>query len=77
MNTHNIFKFIALTAVVAVLSACAEEEQNRLLSYDKGTYLGKADQSLSTDQVRQLMMRSHIQRVYYGMLHFLGMGDQN
>ena len=64
MNTHNIFKFIALTAVVAALSACAEEEQNRLLSYGKGTYLGKADQSLSTDQVRQLMMRSHIQRVY-------------
>ena len=64
MNTRNIFKFIALTAVVAALSACAEEEQNRRLSYDKGTYLGKADQSLSSDQVRQLMMRSHIQRVY-------------
>lgn len=64
MNTHNIFKFIALTAVVTALSACAEEEQNRLLSYDKGTYLGKVDQSLSPDQVRQLMMRSHIQRVY-------------
>mgnify|MGYP006923078058 FL=1 len=64
MNTHNIFKFIALTAVVAAFSACAEEEQNRLLSYDKGTYLGKTDQSLSSDQVRQLMMRSHIQRVY-------------
>jgi hypothetical protein len=49
---------------VLALSACAEEEQNRLLSYDKGTYLGKADQSLSSDQVRQLMMRSNIQRVY-------------
>jgi len=64
VNTQNIFKFIALTAAVAALSACAEEEQNRLLSYDKGTYLGKADQSLSSDQVRQLMMRSNIQRVY-------------
>lgn len=64
MSTHHIVKLIALTAVVGALSACAEEEQNRLLSYDKGTYLGKADQSLSPDQVRQLMMRSHIQRVY-------------
>ena len=64
MITHNIFKFIALTAAVAALSACAEEEQNRPLSYDKGTYLGKADQSLSSEQVRQLMMRSNIQRVY-------------
>ena len=64
MSSHNIGKLIALTAVVVALSACAEEEQNRLLSYDKGTYLGKADQSLSPDQVRQLMMRSHIQRVY-------------
>lgn len=64
MSSHNIVKLIGLTAVVVVLSACAEEEQNRLLSYDKGTYLGKADQSLSPDQVRQLMMRSHIQRVY-------------
>ena len=64
MSTHHIVKLIALTAVVGALSACAEEEQNRLLSYDKGTYLGKADQSLSPDQVRELIMRSHIQRVY-------------
>ena len=64
MSTHHIVKLIALTAVVVALYACAEEEQNRLLSYVKGTYLGKADQSLSPDQVRQLMMRSHIQRVY-------------
>jgi RAB protein geranylgeranyltransferase component A len=53
-----------MATVVVALSSCAEEEQNRVLSYDKGTYLGKQDQSLSSDQLRELMMRSHIQRVY-------------
>jgi len=62
--TRHLFKVFALATVVAALSSCAEEEQNRVLSYYKGTYLGKQDQSLSSDQLRELMMRSHIQRVY-------------
>ena len=49
---------------MAALSSGAEEEQNRLLSYEKGTYLGPADQSLSDEQVRKLMTRADIQRVY-------------
>lgn len=51
-----------LTLFASGLVSCAKEEQNRVLSYEKGTYLGKPDQSLSSDQVRQLIMRSHIQR---------------
>jgi hypothetical protein len=62
--TRHLFKIFALATFVVALSSCAEEEQNRVLSYDKGTYLGKQDQSLSSDQLRELMMRSHIQRVY-------------
>ena len=58
------FKFFAIAAVVTVISSCAKEEQNRLLSYEKGTYLGKADQSLTPEQVRNLMARADIQRVY-------------
>lgn len=64
MITRDFLKVLVLATFVAALSACAEEEQNRLLSYEKGTYLGPADQSLSDEQVRKLMTRADIQRVY-------------
>ena len=64
MITRDFLKVLVLTTFVAALSSCAEEEQNRLLSYEKGTYLGPADQSLSDEQVRKLMTRADIQRVY-------------
>ena len=62
--TRKILALFALTAFVAGLSACAEEEQNRVLSYQKGTYLGKTDQQLSEEQLRTLISRSNGQRVY-------------
>jgi hypothetical protein len=62
--TRDFLKVLLLATFVAALSSCAEEEQNRLLSYEKGTYLGPADQSLSDEQVRKLMTRADIQRVY-------------
>ena len=61
---RNLIRLFALVIVAAAISACAKEEQNRLLSYEKGTYLGKADQSLTSEQVRKLMTRADIQRVY-------------
>ena len=64
MITRDFLKVLVLATFVAALSSCAEEEQNRLLSYEKGTYLGPADQSLSDEQVRNLMTRADIQRVY-------------
>ena len=64
MITRNFLKVFALVTFVTALSSCAEEEQNRLLSYEKGTYLGPADQSLTDEQVRELMVRADIQRVY-------------
>ena len=30
------------------ISGCRKEEQNRTLEFEKGTYLGKPDQSLTT-----------------------------
>lgn len=60
--TRKFFILFALTAVATGVSACAEEEQNRVLSYKKGTYLGKADQQLTEDQLRTLINRSNAQR---------------
>ena len=62
--TRKFLVFFALTVVAVGLPACAEEEQNRVLSYEKGTYLGKTDQQLSKDQLRTLINRSNAQRVY-------------
>ena len=64
LNIQNFLKIFALATFVTAFSSCAEEEQNRLLSYEKGTYLGAADQSLSDEQVRKLMARADIQRAY-------------
>ena len=64
MIIRDFLKVFALVTFASALSSCAEEEQNRLLSYEKGTYLGPTDQSLSDEQVRKLMARADIQRVY-------------
>ena len=62
--TRKIFILFSLVGLSFGLMACAEEERDRVLSYEKGTYLGKADQQLSQDQLRQLMLRSNGQRTY-------------
>ena len=64
VTIRKILILFSLAGLSSGLVACAEEEQNRLLSYEKGTYLGPADQSLSDEQVRKLMTRADIQRVY-------------
>jgi hypothetical protein len=45
---HQLKGVFTLVTILMVLSSCAEDEQNRILIYEKGTYLGKADQSLSS-----------------------------
>ena len=64
MAIRQITIFFPLIILAFCLASCADEEQNRVLSYDKGTYLGKADQSLSSEQVRELIARSQNQRAY-------------
>ncbi len=44
-----------------VLSACDEAEQDRILRYEKGTYLGPKDQVLSNAQQAALRARSRMQ----------------
>ena len=45
---------VVIVCAAALLSACEEEEQGRILRYDKGSYLGKPDQSLSEKQLKEL-----------------------
>ncbi|MCH8809387.1 MAG: hypothetical protein IH993_06075, partial [Proteobacteria bacterium] len=44
-----------------VLSACDEAEQDRILRYEKGTYLGPKDQVLSNEQQAELRARTRMQ----------------
>ena len=44
------------------ISGCRKEEQNRTLEFDKGTYLGEPDQSLTDEQLTELRHRANGQR---------------
>ncbi len=58
-------RFLLMLATVfaagLVLSACDEAEQDRILRYEKGTYLGPKDQVLSNEQRAALRARSRMQ----------------
>ncbi len=63
MQTKGIL--LALSAVFAAglaLSACDEAEQDRILRYEKGTYLGPKDQVLSNEQQTELRARTRMQQ---------------
>ena len=44
-----------------LLSACDEAEQDRILRYEKGTYLGQKDQMLTERQQADLRARTRLQ----------------
>ncbi len=44
-----------------LLSACDEAEQDRILRYEKGTYLGQKDQMLTERQQADLRARTRMQ----------------
>ncbi len=58
-------RFLLMLATVfaagLALSACDEAEQDRILRYEKGTYLGPKDQALSNEQQAALRARSRMQ----------------
>lgn len=59
-----IARFIAvalLLSAVAAVSSCREAEQGRILHYQKGTYLGKADQDSSKGKEQELRARAQHQ----------------
>jgi hypothetical protein len=48
--------------VALLLQACREDEQNRPLIFDKGSYSGRADPPLDARQVEQLRARAERQK---------------
>lgn len=53
MTDHRFLRGVktvfALALVAAALAACRQQEQGRVLMYEKGTYLGKHEPALGAD----------------------------
>lgn len=55
---------LLLFVVGLTLQGCREGEQHRILSYEKGKYLGKQDQKLSAAQRERLRQRAKTAQHY-------------
>ena len=64
MSGKFFFMITALIGLALGLSGCNQDEQGRILSYEKGTYLGQADQKLGEGQLRELEVRTKMQAWY-------------
>ena len=64
MFQRRLTALLAVAAVVAasLLVGCREEEQGRVLRYEKGTYLGQKDSGLTEEQRNALRARAQQQR---------------
>ena len=45
-----------------LISSCREDEQNRVLNYNKGVYLGEKDTPLTEQQITKLRIHTSRQR---------------
>jgi len=55
---------ITVLAVGLFLAGCDNAEQGRILRYEKGVYLGQADQPLSAEEQDDLRQRTRLQKDY-------------
>jgi len=53
---------VLLAGLALGLGACRENEQNRPLHLEKGTYSGQPDTELTEDQRRALQQRGQLQK---------------
>jgi len=54
----SVLKVLALMFLGLAIAACDQDEQGRVLTYEKGTYLGQPDTQLSTQQLHELRQRA-------------------
>jgi hypothetical protein len=57
-KARSIGIWLALAGIALVAQGCREDEQNRPLLYDKGTYQGQPDPALTDQQVEALRQRT-------------------
>ena len=54
--------WLSIAASLFLLTACDEQEQGRILRYEKGTYLGPPDQQLDQETLDRLRQRARLQQ---------------
>ena len=65
MRTHStLLALFVLLATGPLLAGCDDAEQGRTLRYEKGTYLGQADQALTAEGRESLRVRTRLQQGY-------------
>jgi hypothetical protein len=62
-RSRRVVALLALASLAITLQACREEEQDRPLAYDKGTYQGQPDEKLDQQQVEALRQRAATQQI--------------
>jgi hypothetical protein len=60
-RAKSILVGVAVIAASLMLSGCDPDEQDRVLRYEKGTYLGKPDRSLEDAELEALRARARNQ----------------
>jgi len=55
---HGALRWLVLLGVALAVQGCREDEQDRVLRYQPGTYLGQPDEPLDQQQVDALHDRA-------------------
>ena len=62
MKFHKNLLLMLFILSTFLVSSCREEEQNRVLNYKKGVYLGQQDTALTEQQITKLRIHTSRQR---------------
>ena len=61
MSSKKTIICLVVACAGLLVAACDEAEQNRVLRYEKGTYLGPPDSQLDAEQLGLLRQRTKLQ----------------
>ena len=62
MKFHKTLLLMLFILSTFLVSSCREEEQNRVLNYKEGVYLGQQDTALTEQQITKLRIHTSRQR---------------